>query len=121
MKMPSVMRGSSRFARVPQVGAQRSVFDRSHGHKTTFDAGYLIPVLVDEVLPGDTFNCRMTAFCRLSTTVKPIMDNLWLDTFFFFVPNRLLWENWKQFCGEQEDPGDTISFSVPQIPIAAGG
>jgi hypothetical protein len=90
-------------------------------HKTTFDAGLLIPVYVDEVLPGDTFRLKMTAFARLSTPIFPIMDNMYLDSFFFFVPNRLLWSNWRKFMGEQATPASSISFVVPQQVSPAGG
>jgi len=83
------------FSQVPRADIPRSSFDRSNNFKTTFNAGYLIPVMVDEVLPGDTFNCHMTAFGRLATPLHPFMDNMFLDTFFFFVPNRLLWTNCK--------------------------
>ncbi len=123
MRMPSVMKGSGRFAKVPTANIPRSQFNLSHGHKTTFDAGYLIPVLVQEILPGDTFNVRMTAFARLSTPVKPIMDNLFLDSHFFFVPNRIIWDNWVKLMGEQEDPGDSIAYTLPQasVPAGAGG
>lgn len=103
------------FSQVPRADIPRSSFDRSNNFKTTFDAGYLIPVMVDEVLPGDTFNCNMTAFGRLATPLHPFMDNMWLDTFFFFVPNRLVWSNWQKFMGEQENPGDSIDFVIPQI------
>lgn len=109
------------FARVPSINTERSQFDRSHTVKTTFDANYLIPILVDEIIPGDTLNCRLTAFVRLTTPIKPIMDNMYLDTFFFFVPNRLLWTNWEKFNGAQTNPGDSTSYTVPTIPMAAGG
>ncbi|WNK13522.1 MAG: major capsid protein [Microvirus sp.] len=89
--------------------------------KTTFDAGYLVPVLCDEVLPGDTFNLRANFFARLSTPLKPILDNMYLESFFFFVPNRLLWTNWQKFCGEQTNPGDSISYTIPTIPMPVGG
>ncbi len=112
MKQRSVV-GTHKFSEVPKAEIQRSRFDRSHGYKTTFDAGFLIPFYVDEVLPGDTFNLRATAFMRLATPIKPVMDNMICETFFFFVPNRLLWSNWKKFNGEQTDPGDSISFTVP--------
>ena len=79
---------SHSFSQVPKATIPRSSFNRSHGHKTTFDAGYLVPVLVDEALPGDTFNCKMTAFARMSTPLYPIMDNMYLDSFFFAVPYR---------------------------------
>ncbi len=110
---PSVMRHD--FSKTPAVGIQRSKFDRSHGYKTTFDAGPLIPVYVDEVLPGDTFNLRMSAFARLATPLKPIMDNLFLETFFFFVPNRLVWDNWEKFNGAEDDPGDSNAFIIPVV------
>jgi len=101
------------FAMVPRADIPRSSFDIQHTHKTTFDAGYLVPVYVDEVLPGDTFRMNMTAFARLATPIFPVMDNLHLDSFFFFVPNRLLWSNWQKFMGEQTNPGDSISYVVP--------
>jgi hypothetical protein len=109
------------FAMIPKADIPRSKFKAQKTHKTTFDAGYLIPVYVDEVLPGDTFNLKMTAFARLATPLYPIMDNMHMDTFFFFVPNRLIWNNWQKFMGEQEDPGDSISYTVPQIVSPANG
>jgi len=109
------------FAMIPKADIPRSKFKAQKTHKTTFDAGYLIPVYVDEVLPGDTFNLRMTAFARLATPLYPIMDNMHLDSFFFFVPNRLIWNNWQKFMGEQDDPGDSISYTVPQIVSPANG
>lgn len=113
-KMPSPMKSGHTFSQVPSVSIERSVFDRSHGYKTTFDAGLLIPVLVDEVLPGDTFTLSMTAFARLTTPIKPLMDNMYLESFFFFVPYRLIWTNFVKFMGEQAQPGDSISYTVPQ-------
>lgn len=109
------------FSQVPTVGIPRSTFDRSHGYKTTFNAGYLVPVYVDEALPGDTFNLNMTTFCRLATPLHPIMDNLKLDCFFFFVPLRLVWTNFVRMFGEQPNPGDTTSFLVPQVVAPVGG
>lgn len=121
MKMPSVTSYARNFSKVPQANIPRSTFNRSHGYKTTFDEGLLIPVFVDEVYPGDTFKVHMTAFARLSTPIKPIMDNMYLESFFFFVPNRLLWDNWTKFMGEQDDPGDSIAYNIPkQQPHAAG-
>lgn len=111
--MKSVM--SHNFSRVPRAEIQRSSFNRSHGHKTTFDAGYLVPFFVDEVLPGDTFNCRATLFARLATPIVPFMDNLFMDTFFFFVPCRLLWENWERFNGAQDNPGDSTDYLIPTL------
>lgn len=109
------------FAMIPRADIPRAAFDRQFTHKTTFDAGYLIPVYVDEVLPGDTFNLRMTAFARLATPIFPVMDNMYLDSFFFFVPNRLIWSNWQRFMGEQDNPTDSISYIVPQQVSPAGG
>ncbi len=110
---PSVM--SHDFSRVPSAEIPRASFDRSHGHKTTFNAGDLIPVFLDEALPGDTFNLNMTAFGRLATPLHPIMDNLFLDSQFFAVPMRLLWENWEKFMGAQDDPGDSTDFLIPSL------
>ncbi len=115
--LPSVM--SHTFSKAPQASIPRSSFDRSHGYKTTFDAGYLIPVFVDEALPGDTFKLNMTAFARLATPLFPFMDNLHMESFFFAVPNRLIWTNWQKFNGEQTDPGDSTSYLIPQMPAPA--
>ena len=110
---PSVMYHN--FSQAPQADIPRSSFDRSHGYKTTFDAGYLIPILCDEALPGDTFNTKLTAFARLNTPIFPIMDNLFMDTHYFSVPVRLIWDNWKKFNGEQANPDDSIDFTIPQM------
>jgi len=107
------------FSVIPSVQTQRSRFNRSHGLKTTFDASYLVPVFVDEILPGDTMSLKMTHFARLATPLKPIMDNLYLDTFFFFVPNRLVWDNWVKMQGEQANPDDSIDYSVPVFAAPA--
>jgi hypothetical protein len=109
------------FTMIPKADIPRSSFDCQSTHKTTFDAGYLVPVYVDEMLPGDTFRLNMTAFARLSTPIFPIMDNMHLDSFFFFVPNRLIWSNWQKFMGQQTNPGDSISYVVPQQVSPAGG
>lgn len=101
------------FSQIPSTNIQRSVFDRSHTHKTTFDAGYLVPFYLDEVLPGDSFKISATTFARLNTPIVPFMDNLYLDTFFFYVPTRLLWNHWKNFNGEQKNPGDSVDFIIP--------
>jgi hypothetical protein len=106
---------------IPRADIPRSKFDCQSTHKTTFDAGYLVPVYVDEMLPGDTFNLNMTAFARLSTPLFPVMDNMIMDSFFFFVPNRLLWTNWQKFMGAQDNPGDSISYIVPQTVCPPGG
>lgn len=109
------------FAMVPKADIPRSSFQIQTAHKTTFDAGYLVPVYVDEVLPGDTFNLSMTAFTRLATPLYPTMDNLHLDSFFFFVPNRLIWSNWQKFMGQQDNPGDSTSYVIPQQVSPASG
>ena len=109
------------FTTIPSADIPRSKFDCQSTHKTTFDAGYLVPVYVDEVLPGDTFNLNMTAFARLSTPLYPIMDNMVMDSFFFFVPNRLIWSNWQKFMGQQTNPSDSISYVIPQQVSPANG
>lgn len=108
-------RKNNRFSQIPNSPIQRSVFDRSHDYKTTLDAGYLIPFFVDEVLPGDTFKLRVNAFVRMNTLIAPFMDNVFMDTFFFFVPTRLVWDNWQRFCGEQKNPGDSTDFLIPSL------
>lgn len=110
---------SSHFSQAPQAEIQRSSFDRSHGYKTTFDAGYLVPIFVDEALPGDTFNLDLTAFARLATPLKPVMDNMFMETFFFAVPNRLIWDNWQKFNGEQANPTDSTDYLVPTMIMNA--
>ncbi len=102
-----------RFSDAPAMYMRRTKFDRSHVYKTTFDAGKLIPVFVDEVLPGDTTRMSVNYFARLATPIKPIMDNIYLDWFFFFVPNRLVWDHWQNFCFEQEDPDDSTDYVIP--------
>ena len=104
-----------RFSDAPAMYMKRTKFDRSHVYKTTFDSGKLIPVFVDEVLPGDTTRMSVNYFARLATPIKPIMDNIYLDWFFFFVPNRLVWEHWQNFCFEQEDPDDNTDYVIPTI------
>lgn len=103
------------FSQIPNSPIQRSVFDRSHDYKTTLDSGYLIPFFVDEVLPGDTFKLRVNAFVRMNTLIAPFMDNVFMDSFFFFVPTRLVWDNWQRFCGEQKNPGDSTDFLIPSL------
>lgn len=112
---------SHSFAMVPKAEIPRSSFDTQYAHKTTFDGGYLVPIYCDEVLPGDMHNVKATMFARLATPLFPVMDNLHLDTFFFFVPNRLVWTNWVKFMGEQANPGDSISYVIPTITTPAGG
>lgn len=109
------------FSKVPSADIPRSSFDRSHGCKTTFNAGTLIPVFVDEALPGDTLNLSMTGFGRLATPIHPFMDNLFIDSFFFAVPIRLIWDNWQRFNGEQTNPGDSTDYLTPTMTSPAGG
>ena len=101
------------FSEVPRARIQRSKFNRPCYYKTTLDADGLVPVFMDDVVPGDTFNVRMNFFARLATPLYPIMDNMFLDSFFFFVPYRLVWDNWTKMHGEQDDPGDSIDYTVP--------
>lgn len=119
MRNKSVM--SHRFSEVPKADIQRSSFNRSHGYKTTFNAGYLIPVFVDEALPGDTFRLNMTGFARMATPIHPYMDNVFTNSFFFAVPLRLVWDNWEKFNGEQDNPSDSTDFLIPQIVAPSGG
>ena len=115
--MKSVMKHL--FSQIPKAQISRSVFDRSHGWKSTFDSGYLVPFLVDEVLPGDSYKVKFNFLARLSTPIVPTMDNLFLDTFYFFVPYRLVWKHWEQFNGQQDYPGASTDYLVPQTTAPA--
>lgn len=117
--MKSVMKHL--FSQIPRAQISRSVFDRSHGWKSTFDSGYLVPFLVDEVLPGDSYKVKFNFLARLSTPIVPTMDNLFIDTFYFFVPYRLLWKHWEQFNGQQDYPGASTDYLVPQTSAPAEG
>lgn len=113
-----------KFSSIPSVQVPRSVFDRRHQYKTTLDSGYLVPFYVDEALPGDTFTCDSTLFARMTTPIAPIMDNVYMETFYFSVPLRLVWENFQRFMGERIDPNDpneTTEFLVPQISSGENG
>lgn len=119
--MPMMHRNQSanahQFSMIPRAEIPRSKFNAQKTLKTAFDAGNLVPIFVDEVLPGDSFNCRMTAFTRLATPLFPVMDNMYLDTFFFFVPNRLVWSNWQRFMGERDpNPDSSIDYTIPTMP-----
>lgn len=107
------------FSQIPQAQISRSAFNRSHTVKTAFDSSVLVPVFADEALPGDTMSLRATFLARLATLLFPIMDNVYLDVFFFFVPNRLLWDNWERFNGAQDAPGDPTDFEVPVMNATA--
>lgn len=114
---------NSHFAMNPtRMDMSRSTFDRSHSVKMTFNTGALIPFYVDEVLPGDTFSLDTSKVCRMQTLITPVMDNLYLDTYFFFVPNRLVWDKWKNFMGESENAWiPKTEYSVPQVTLPSGG
>lgn len=106
---------TNRFRDLPTAELPRSRFTRPFGSKHTIDSGYLVPIFWEEVVPGDTHMLNTTLFGRLPATVVPVMDNLYLDLFFFFVPNRLIWDNFEKFMGAQDNPGDSIDFLEPQI------
>lgn len=117
--MQSVMNHS--FARVPSANVARSQFDLSHGHKTTLDADYIYPLMWLEVIPGDTFNVKANIFARMTTPIYPLMDNLHIDTFYFYVPYRILWTNFEKFLGAQDDPGDSIDYTIPYVANSGSG
>lgn len=110
----------NRFAEIPKATIPRSVFERSSTVKTAFNHGYLIPIYVDEVLPGDTHTVRGSVFARLATPLKPFFDRLWLDVHWFFVPNRIVWDNWIKMMGEQKNPGDSTDFLLPIVNFPTG-
>jgi len=101
------------FGQVPRADIPRSSFNLSHGVKTTFDADYLVPNAVWDVIPGDSWNCKTTIVARLATPLHPLQDNLYIDQFYFFVPYRILWENFEKFMGAQDSPADSIDFTIP--------
>lgn len=108
----------SRFSQAPmELDLPRSRFNRDYDHKTTFNAGDLVPIFYDEVLPGDTFDLKLNSVCRMSTPIFPVMDNAYLETFFFFVPTRLVWDHWKEFNGENNESYWTqpTEYNVPQL------
>ncbi len=111
------------FSQVPRVDIKRSIFDRSTQHKTTFNAGKLIPILCDEVLPGDTFTVDISSVIRMSTPIYPTMDNSYADLFFYFIPTRLLWVHWEAFNGSNDDTFWTqpTEYEIPQINSPTGG
>ena len=113
----------SHFAELPTNKFQRSTFDRSFGVKTSFNSGLLIPFMVDEVLPGDTFDITTSKVVRSQTLLTPLMDNMYLDTYYFFVPNRLVWQHWKEFCGENTEGAwaPTREYKIPSISAPDGG
>lgn len=113
----------SHFSELPRAEIQRSTFDRSSSYKTSFNVGDLIPFYVDEVLPGDTFDITTAKVVRSQTMLTPVMDNIFLDTYYFFVPNRLVWKHWKEFCGENTAGAwaPTVEYTIPSIIAPEGG
>ena len=116
---------NSHFSKNPQVDIMRSRFDRSHSVKLSGNVGDLIPFYCDEVLPGDTFQIDTSKLIRLQTLVTPVMDNIYLDTYYFFVPCRLVWEHWREMMGENTSAPwfPEVEYSVPQVtsPLSSGG
>ena len=111
----------SHFSLVPHVDISRSRFDRSASLKTSFNAGDVVPFFLDEVLPGDTFSVDTSKVVRMQTLLTPMMDNVYLDTYYFFVPNRLVWDHWKEFCGENTESAwiPATEYTMPQITSPA--
>lgn len=108
------------FNSIQQRAIPRSAFKRDYPHKTTLDTNYLYPIFVDEILPGDDVHIKMNAILRLTTPIKPIMDNLYAETFWFFVPYRLVWDNWEKFQGQQTNPGDSVDYTLPLLNFPTG-
>lgn len=119
--MRSVTQSAAKVAHVPGRKMPRSIFDRSHAYKSTFDAGFLYPVLIDETLPGDTFNLRTAVVARIETLLHPIMDNVFVDFHYFFVPYRLVWDNFVKMMGERRNPTDSIDYMFPEVDLSAYG
>lgn len=113
----------SHFSQLPHADISRSTFDRSHSLKTSFNVGDVVPFYVDEVLPGDTFDVKTSKVIRMPSLITPLMDNIYLDTYFFFVPNRLVWDHWRQFNGENTESAwlPQTEYEVPQITAPEGG
>lgn len=111
----------SHFSLSPHVDISRSRFDRSSSLKTSFNVGDVIPFFLDEVLPGDTFSVDTSKVVRMQTLLTPMMDNVYLDTYYFFVPNRLVWNHWKEFCGENNESAwiPETDYYMPQITSPA--
>lgn len=113
----------SHFAKIPSADIKRSILDRSHNHTTTFNVGEVVPILVDEILPGDSIKLDISSVVRLQTLLAPIFTNIFLDTYAFFVPNRIVWDHWKEFLGENNKSAwiDETSYRVPRISSPEGG
>lgn len=120
----SVLDANSRFSVAPQAAIERSRFKRSFSHKTTFDAGQLVPIYCEEVLPGDTVTLDLSTVCRMATPMYPVMDSCFLDVHWFFIPYRLTWDHWREFCGENTDPwAQNIEYTIPHglVEASEGG
>lgn len=113
----NLMRPQEYFSELQQPQTPRSSFDRGCEILTTLDAGYLVPIYWDEVLPADTWTVGQNLFARITTLFKPLMDNLYLDIHWFFIPHRLTWTHWPNLMGEQDDPENPIAYTVPQVLI----
>lgn len=113
----------SHFATLPKVDISRSTFDRSASLKTSFNVGQIVPFFIDEVLPGDTFDIKTSKVVRMPSLITPIMDNIYLDTYYFFVPNRLVWSHWKEFNGENTESAwlPKTEYEIPQLTAPVGG
>lgn len=111
------------FKNTPSIDLKRSKFEESHSHKTSFNVGDIVPVYVDpDILPGDTVQMDMAELIRMATPIYPIMDNLYADIYWFFVPHRLVWEHWQEFWGENDDPWtQEQEYEIPQITAPEGG
>lgn len=113
----------SHFAELPHANIDRSRFDRSHSVKFTGNVGQVIPFFCDPVLPGDTWEIDTSKVVRMQTLISPVMDNAFLDTYYFFVPNRIIWDHWKEFCGENTQSAwyPSVQYSIPKITIPTSG
>lgn len=121
-KMPSrVLVSQQDQTLIPKARVPRSVYRNQWVRKAAYETGYLYPILVQEMLPGDHVKYDMDIYLRMSTLIQPIMDQLRVDTHVFFTPNRLVWANWKKLMGEKLNPADTIAYTTPQMPLLAGG
>ncbi len=116
--MKSVM--NSHFTQVPKADIPRSSFQRDYGYKTAIDFDFLYPIMCEEMVPGDTASVNLNAFARLATPIYPVMDNMYIDTFYFSIPYRLVFDNWRRMMGEQDNPGDSIDYLIPTITSPAG-
>jgi hypothetical protein len=113
--MKNVANKAHSFSQVPEARIPRSQFNKSSRTMTTFDSAYIVPIYLEEVVPGDTFNVQTSSVVRMATPLYPVMDNIYLDTHFFYVPMRLVWDNFHKFHGAQDNPGDSTSYTIPKL------